>query len=109
MGERLPRFDVTIESEKDRPHHISETAIGYNHVADGLCLDLLPDADSLEQALRRGNNGGRAPIICGACQRRVGNANAERRPKTLAQRDRQRQAGKARPTNEYIHALRALR
>src|SRR5262249_58839588 len=63
VGERLARFHIAIEAEKDRPHGVSETAVGHHHIKNGLRLDVLPNADGLEQAARPRGDGGCPPIF----------------------------------------------
>jgi hypothetical protein len=109
LGERLARFHIAIEAQKDRPHDVGEAAIGHHHIEDGLRLDVPPNADGLEQAPRRGDDGGGTCVLWGACQRRVGDRHRERRRKALAQRNRQRETSKARAADQHVDLLRILR
>jgi len=106
VGERLARLHVAIEAEKDRPHDVGETAVGHHHIEDGLRLDGLPNADGLEQAPRRGDDGGGTPVFRRARQRRVGDRDRERRRQALAQRNCQRETGKARAADQHVDPLR---
>jgi hypothetical protein len=107
VGERLARFDVAVEGEKDRPHDVAEAAIGHDHVENGLRLDVLPHADSLEQPPRRGDDCGGAGIFRRPSQRRVGHRDGERGRQALAQRNGQRQTGKAGAADQHIGPLHA--
>ena len=109
MGERLARFHIAVEAQKHRPDDVGEAAIGHHHIEDGLRLDVPPNADGLEQAPRRGDDGGGTAILGGAPQRGVGDRDRERRRKPLAQRNRQREAGKARAADQHVDLLRVPR
>ena len=109
VGERLARLHIAIEAQKHRPHDVGEAAIGHHHIEDGLRLDVPPNADGLEQAPRRGDDGGGTCVLWRACQRGVGDRDRERRRKALAQRNRQRETGKARAPDQHVDLLRILR
>jgi hypothetical protein len=47
----------------------------------------------------------RFPLFGIPRQRRIGDGNGERRPQALAQRDRQREAGKAGAADEHVDRL----
>ena len=71
----------------------------------GCACDLVPDTDRLEQVARRGDDGGCARIDTGAPERGVGDGDREGGPETLAQRNCQREAGKARAADQHVDTL----
>ena len=102
MGERFTRFQITFEGEKCGPHHVMQAAVGHHHVQDGLRLDLVPYADSLEQPPRRCDDGRRAPVGGGARQCRIRDRDGEGGPEPLAQRNREREAGEAAAADHHV-------
>src|SRR5262249_2581935 len=99
MGEWLAWLDVARKGEKDRPHRVFEPAVGHHHVEDRLRLagGALPDAERFEQSPRSGDNRrGAFVAVMTFVQSRVGHHDRSRRTQALTQRERKRQAGKAR-------------
>ena len=105
VRERLALFHLAAEGQERRPHRIVELGVGHHHVEDRLRLrvDRVPDFDRLEQPPRGGRDGGGARVLrLRGFERRIGDRHRKARAQRLAQRDRQRQAGKARPADHHV-------
>ena len=105
VGERLAFLHLTAEGEESRPHRVVELGVRHHHVEDRLRVggDRVPDFDRLEQPARgrRDRRGARVLRRCGP-ERGVHDRHRERLAQPLAQRDGQRQAGKARPADHQV-------
>ena len=106
-----PGSHLAVEGQEHRPHRVLQPAVGDHHVEDRLRVvgDLLPDADRLEQPPRRRHDRGRARIGAGAPERRIGDHDRKGGAEPLAQRDRQREPGKAAAADQHVGALCAIR
>ena len=105
VREGLALFDLAAEAQESRPHRVVEFGIGHHHVEDRLRgrRDRVPDFDGRKQPARGGGNRGGARVLRRhAGQSRIGHRHAEAIAQPLAQRDRQRQAGKAGAADDHI-------
>ena len=94
-----PGCDLAGERQIGRPHRVVQLGVGDHHVEDRLRAvgDLVPDADGLEQPPRRGRDRRSARIAgVAVAERRIGDRHREGIAEPLAQRDGERQPGKAR-------------
>ena len=101
-----PGFDLALEGQEGRPHRVVELGIGDHHVEHRLRLarDRLPDADRLEQPPRRRGDRRGARIAATARCASAGSATVDRElvAQRLAQRDGQRQPGKAGAADHHV-------
>ena len=104
MGERLARRDIAFEGQEHRPHRVLQTAVGDDHVEDRLRVvgDPLPDP-MVSNSRRAAATIAEARASAGA-RPSAGSATvtANERPEPLAERDRQREAGKTGAADQHV-------
>ncbi len=106
VGERLARFDIAIEGQKHWPHRVREAAVGHRHVEDRLRIsrDLVPDPDRGQEALCGRHDGGGPRIVGRRVETGIHDRDGKSFAEAFAQRNREREACKARPGNQHIRA-----
>ena len=106
VGERLAGLDVAFEAQKHRTDRVLDAAVGDDHVADvlGARRDRVPHAERLEHAARRRRDR-RSPWVVAAAELGIGHRHRKIRPEPLAQREREREPGKAAAGDEHIRCL----
>ena len=108
VRERFARLHLAAESEEGRPHRVVELGVRHHHVEDRLRLrrDRVPDLDRLEQPARgRRDRRGARVLRLRRRQRRIDHGHRKPFAQPLAQRDGQRQAGKAGAADHYVTPL----
>ncbi len=106
VREGFALFHFAAEGEEGRPHRVLELAVGHHHVEDRLRVVARPPSqtlDRLEQPPRRGGDGGSARVLrLQRRQRRIGDRHREGVAQRLAQRDGEREAGKAGAADHHV-------
>ena len=110
VRERLALFDFAAEGKESRAHRVIELEVGHHHVEDRLRFagNRVPNVDRYEQAARgRRDRRGARVFRLRLSQRRIGDRHSKARPERLAQRDGERQAGKAGAADHHVLPLAA--
>ena len=109
VRERLARLDLAAERQESRPHRVVELGVGHHHVEDRLRGGRRPRPrrrSSRTAAAPPPRSPRRAGPWTGHGQRRIGDRHREAVAQPLAQRDGQRQTGKAGAADHHVTPFR---
>ena len=108
VRERLARLDLAAEGEERRPHRVVELVVGDHHVEDRLRVAATASQTPIASNRRRAAAAiaeARGSFDGAAASAGSATVTAKLSPSALAQRDRQRQAGKAGAADHHIGLL----
>ena len=106
VGERLARLDVAVEGEEDRPHRVARAGCRSPPCRGSAAPRSGPTRRCVSNSRRAAATMADARAsVAGAPERGIGDRDREGRPEALAQRDRQRKAGKAGAADQHVDTV----